>query len=203
MREMRQVAVAMTVVLAALPVVDLQAWAAQGHRLVAALADSRLSAAARAQVKALLDGADLDDIASWADGFDEGMSQSAAWHYVNIPRDADRYDRDRDCPRQPGVSARSRADRWRDCVVDRIEYHTERLRDGRLDRIDRALALRFLVHLVGDVHQPFHAVAEALLQSLRTAGELAASPLEGDAQLRADALHAEQVYASEEWTFRH
>ena len=49
----------------------------------------------------------------------------------------------------------------------------------------------------------FHAVAEALLQSLRTAGELAASPLERDAQLRADAVDAEQVYASEEWTFRH
>lgn len=50
---------------------------------------------------------------------------------------------------------------------------------------------------------PFHAVAEALLQSLRAAGDLAVSPLERDALLRADAADAERLYASEEWTFRH
>ena len=141
--------------------VDVEAWSAQGHRLVAALAESRLSTAARTQVQALLDGSDLDDVAAWADGFDEGMAQTSSWHYVNIPRDAAGYSRDRDCPRQPGVSAGSRADRWRDCVVERIRYNEERLRDARLDRVDRALALKFLVHLVADVHQPFHAIGDA------------------------------------------
>lgn len=53
--------------------------------------------------------------------------------------------------------ATSRGDRWRDCVVDRIRYNQERLADATLDRADRAIALKFLVHLIGDVHQPFHA----------------------------------------------
>ena len=62
------------------------------------------------------------------------------------------------CPRQPGVAAGGRGDTWRDCVVDRIRYNQERLADTSLDRADRAIALKFLVHLVGDVHQPLHAL---------------------------------------------
>ena len=45
--------------------------------------------------------------------------------------------------------ATSRGDRWRDCVVDRIRYNQERLADATLDRADRAIALKFLVHLIG------------------------------------------------------
>ena len=76
---------------------------------------------------------------------------------MNIPPFATSYDRNRDCPAQPGVSAGSRGDSWRDCVVDRILYSRERLADRSLDRADRAVALKFLVHFVGDLHQPFHA----------------------------------------------
>ena len=84
--------------------------------------------------------------------------QTSYWHYLNIPPDASGYDRDRDCPRQPGVEAGSRNDRWRDCVVDRIAYWEERLGDPKLDRADRATALKFIVHFIGDLHQPFHAL---------------------------------------------
>jgi hypothetical protein len=52
----------------------------------------------------------------------------------------------------------SRNDRWRDCVVDRIAYWEERLGNAKLDRADRAVALKFLVHFIGDLHQPFHAL---------------------------------------------
>ena len=68
------------------------------------------------------------------------------------------YDRDRDCPRQPGVAAGARGDVWRDCAVDRIIYNQQRLANTSLDRSDRAIALKFLVHFVGDLHQPFHAL---------------------------------------------
>jgi hypothetical protein len=61
-------------------------------------------------------------------------------------------------PRQPGVAANGRGDRWRDCVVDRIGYNQELLANASLDRADRAIALKFLVHLIGDLHQPFHAL---------------------------------------------
>ena len=138
----------------------VSAWGAQGHRLVARVAENHLTTAARQNVRWLLDNATLADISTWADEYDDGLRQTSGWHYVNIPRTASGYDRNRDCPRQPGVAAGSRADRWRDCIVDRILYNQERLGDANLDRADRAIALKFLVHFVGDIHQPFHAMGE-------------------------------------------
>lgn len=134
------------------------AWGPQGHRLVALVADAHLTPAARQTVGTLLDGASLADVSVWADHYLAGNNQTSFWHYVNIPAEAGAYDRDRDCPTQPGVRAGGRLDRWRDCVVDRIDYHEQRLGDATLDRADRAIALKFLVHLIGDLHQPFHAL---------------------------------------------
>jgi hypothetical protein len=113
---------------------------------------------ARYYVRWLLDGQSLADVAGWADTITSEQQQTSLWHYLNIPPEARGYDRDRDCPRQPGVAAGSRGDRWRDCVVDRIAYWEERLGDRRLDRADRATALKFVVHFIGDLHQPFHAL---------------------------------------------
>jgi hypothetical protein len=136
----------------------LQAWSPQGHRLVALLAANHLEPAARRNVAWLLGDLTLADVAVWADEYLEGNNQSSFWHYINIPPDATRYNRDRDCPRQPGVLAGGRGDRWRDCVVERILYNQQRLANMSLDRADRAIALKFLVHLIGDLHQPFHAL---------------------------------------------
>ncbi len=138
--------------------VPLHAWGAQGHRLVALLATERLTPAARRNVEALLGPESLADVASWADRYLEGNRQTFYWHFLNIPPDATSYDRDRDCPLQPGVVKGERGDTWRDCAVDRILYNRERLADTTLDRADRAIALKFLVHFVGDLHQPFHAL---------------------------------------------
>jgi hypothetical protein len=136
----------------------LQAWGEQGHRLVALLAAERLTPVARRNVVWLLGPESLADVASWADRYHDGAYQTFYWHFLNIPPEATSYDRDRDCPRQPGVAAGTRSDAWRDCAVDRILYNKARLADTTLDRADRAIALKFLVHLVGDLHQPFHAL---------------------------------------------
>jgi hypothetical protein len=136
----------------------LHAWGPQGHRLVAMVAMNRLVPTARQNVAWLLGDESLADVAVWADQYLEGNNQTSFWHYINIPPDATSYDRDRDCPRQPAVAAGGRGDRWRDCVVDRILYNQERLANTSLDRADRAIALKFLVHLIGDLHQPFHAL---------------------------------------------
>jgi hypothetical protein len=138
--------------------VNAGAWGAQGHRLVALVAARRLAPAARENVTWLLGDETLADVSSWADLYRSGNTQTALWHYLNIPPGATGYDRDRDCPLQPGVTAGSRDDVWRDCAVDRILYSRARLADASLDRADRAVALKFLVHFVGDLHQPFHAL---------------------------------------------
>jgi hypothetical protein len=152
------IALASAIVLGWPPV--LEAWGLQAHRLVALIAQSQLTTEARQTVGWLLGDESLADVASWADRY-EGSSATAAWHYVNIPPDARRYDRDRDCPRPATPPAERRDSRWRDCVIDRIVYNEERLADARAGRTDRATALKFLVHLVADVHQPFHAISTA------------------------------------------
>ena len=149
-------AVALAVLLAT---ASLDGWGPQGHRLVALVAANHLSPGARTGVQTLLGGESLADVAVWADDIRDDLAQTSPWHFVNIPSDGVRYDRDRDCPRQPGVAAGSRGDTWRDCVVERIRFNQERLGDRSLDRADRAIALKFLVHLIGDLHQPFHALA--------------------------------------------
>jgi hypothetical protein len=136
----------------------LHAWGGQGHRLVALIAADRLTPVAKQNVAWLLDGQSLADVASWPDTITGDQVQSSYWHYLNIPPDASGYDRDRDCPVQPGVEKGSRGDRWRDCAVDRIAYFEERLANPKFDRADRATALKFVVHFIGDLHQPFHAL---------------------------------------------
>ena len=155
----RRVRNAALLLVAGLASTTVHAWGPQGHRLVALVATSHLTPAARQNVGWLLGNASLADVAAWADQYLEGNRQTSSWHYVNIPPEATSYDRDRDCPTQPGTVAGSRGDRWRDCAVDRILYNQERLADTSLDRADRAIALKFLVHLIGDVHQPFHALS--------------------------------------------
>jgi hypothetical protein len=148
-------AIALASIVGAAP---LHAWSAQGHRLVGLLAAERLTPVAKRNVVWLLGPETLADVSSWADHYNDGVYQTFYWHFLNIPPEATSYDRDRDCPRQPGVAAGSRNDNWRDCAVDRILYNKARLADATLDRADRAIALKFLVHFVGDLHQPFHAL---------------------------------------------
>lgn len=136
----------------------LQAWGGQGHRLVGLIAANHLSRTATANVKWLLDGQSLAEVSSWADQQTSDHVQTSYWHYLNIPPTAIGYDRDRDCPSQPGTKPGSRGDTWRDCAVDRITYFEQRTADAKLDRADRATALKFLVHFIGDLHQPFHAL---------------------------------------------
>jgi hypothetical protein len=132
------------------------AWGPLGHRLVADVAWGNLTPEAKASVQALLGRESLADISSWADHYLVGNYQTFYWHFINIPPDATSYNRDRDCLVQPKTEAGSKIDVWRDCVVERIAYNAERIGSSSLDNADRAIALKFLVHLVGDEHQPFH-----------------------------------------------
>ena len=133
------------------------AWGPQGHKLVALVAEDHLTPMAQRNVRALLGTETLADVASWADVYRPLETQTAAWHYVDIPAGATTYDRDRDCPTQPTVKLGATNDKWRDCVVDRILFFESRVADPTLDPPDRAIALKYLVHFVGDIHQPFHA----------------------------------------------
>jgi hypothetical protein len=123
------------------------AWGPEGHEVVAHLAARNLTAKARAQVAALLGGeaeAAMAIAANWADEIRDDRPQTSSWHFVNIEIDRGAsYDAARDCP-------------GGNCVVQQISRF-EAVLKSRAPRARKAEALRFLIHFVGDIHQPLHA----------------------------------------------
>jgi S1/P1 Nuclease len=136
------------------------AWGPEGHRVVADIARSRVTAGARRQIRSLLGNDDLARVANWADEIKAERPESAGWHFVDIPREAAGFVESRDCF-HPDPRHRSSEEDHHNCVVDRIEMFARVLGDQRASRDQRAEALKFLVHFVADVHQPMHAIAEA------------------------------------------
>lgn len=135
-----------SVILGGLAVLPLPAaaWGGEGHRLIADIAESRLSGPARNEVKRLLalePGASLASVSTWADEF--RSPSTAAWHYINFPRDANcRYEPDRSCIQGA-------------CVVGAIERQAAVLASDAPDE-ERLKALKYVVHFVADAHQPLH-----------------------------------------------
>ena len=132
------------------------AWGREGHRLTALVAEQYLTPATKAEVVKLLHTETLADVAPWADSYRSDHPETGKWHYVDIPKAEVQFDRGRDCP----VSQADPKSPWRDCVTDRILYFEGRLGDESLSSEERAFALKFLVHLIGDIHQPFHAMGD-------------------------------------------
>lgn len=144
-------AVVVVVLLSALLPAVAHAWGPKGHRLVAGLASGELTAQARAEVARLLRGEaepTLAGVANWADDLREHDpnlgKRSARWHYVNLAEDDCRYRAPVDCPDG-------------DCLIEAIVRQRDLLADRRQPAAVRAQALKFLVHFVGDAHQPLHA----------------------------------------------
>jgi len=123
------------------------AWGPEGHEVVAHLAGMNLTPKARAGVAALLGGeaeASMAIASNWADEIRDARPQTSSWHYVNLEIDGDlRYVPARDC----------RAD---NCVVGQI-LRDEAILKSNAPAAAKAEALKFLIHLVGDIHQPLHA----------------------------------------------
>jgi hypothetical protein len=120
------------------------AWGKTGHRVVAAVADTQLSGLARAHVEQILGpGESLDEAANWPD---EMRSDPAAfwqktatpWHWVTL--NGILYDH-----------APPEGD-----ALEALNHFSAVLQDPNATRADKQLALRFVVHLVGDLHQPLH-----------------------------------------------
>jgi nuclease S1 len=131
--------------------VAAQAWGPKGHRLVGGLAATELTPQARAEIARLLHGETeptLAGVANWADDLREHDpdlgKRSARWHYVNLAEDDCVYSPPKHCPTG-------------DCVIEAINRQRTVLADRAQPDAARAQALKFLVHLVGDAHQPLHA----------------------------------------------
>lgn len=128
-----------------------QAWGVAGHAIIADIAEHHLSPRALEEVHELLrdEGLEhLDQVASWPDTIRQERPEASPWHYVAIPLAADAYDPARDCKKG-------------DCAIEAIKRFSAVLADRTQTPLARREALKFLVHIVGDLQQPLHGADNA------------------------------------------
>jgi hypothetical protein len=122
------------------------AWAPLGHRLAGRLAERNLTPKARAAVTELLEpGESMADASTWADEHRRDIKGSGPWHYVDVPLDQDRYD---------DLFAGDTPEKG--YIVPKIREFKAILKDRGRPIEERRMALRFLIHLVEDLHMPLH-----------------------------------------------
>ena len=131
-------------------------WWETGHQTVARIAAAHLTPAARTRVARILDVPDAPDAiadalaraSTWADET-RNDTKTGTWHYVDLALQDSKSDIALRCPQN-------------NCAPARIGLFAAQLAsrttDARWSELD---ALRFLVHFVGDLHQPLHAVSDA------------------------------------------
>jgi hypothetical protein len=146
------------------------AWGAEGHRVIALVAQAYLSPDVSARVTSMLEGDtgntltphDIADEATWADRFREANVDGAkkgtgSWHFIDI--EIARPDQNSACFGHPEIPAGVAAYPGvaRDCIVDKIVEFRDELASKNTSAGERLVALKFLLHFVGDLHQPLHA----------------------------------------------
>ena len=157
------------------------AWGPEGHRTIGAIADRLLTPEARAQVLQILaDDRDkfgnpsgrttLEAVSVWADEVRGSSADRPAWHYDDIPI----------C----GTEAKARYCPDGQCNSEQLKRLTAVLGDSRSPARERDEALKWIVHLLGDIHQPLHAANNADL-----GGNRVAVALEGIHTRGRDTLH--------------
>lgn len=120
------------------------AWGQTGHRTSGEIAERYLSPKAKLAIQELLGSEDLAEASTYADEMRSNPSEfwqktASPWHYVNV-HEGKRYKQAP--PEGDAVSA--------------LAKFAKTLKDPKASREAKQLALRFTVHIIGDLHQPFH-----------------------------------------------
>jgi hypothetical protein len=141
----------------------VRAWGCRGHETVATLAEKHLTPEAKQVLFALLTANPIDpqlkrycgergldafvDASTWADDQRSNEPSTAPWHYIDIPL---------------AVTTPGQVESFcgtGGCVTQAITEQLAILKDKTAERAKRAAALRFIIHFVGDLHQPLHAIS--------------------------------------------
>ncbi|HEY3900546.1 MAG TPA: S1/P1 nuclease [Chthoniobacter sp.] len=145
--------------------VNAYPWGGEGHRAIAWAVRTQLSPEARAKIEKILGNDDLAAEAGWLDDvriarrrhsgplkddpeaqeFNNRFSKNDVWHYIDLPVGSATY-------------AESSPLASKDDIVHAIDHAIDVL-EGRASDLTERQALRVLIHLVGDAHQPLHAAA--------------------------------------------
>lgn len=125
----------------------LISWGFKGHQAVATIAENHLTPQAKAAVKDLLGTQSLADVATWADEVrnEPAFKSTAGWHFVDLPLGLSFEEFSKEVRAQ-----------GEDNVYGAMQKARSILTHPKASRSQKIEALKFLVHFVGDAHQPMH-----------------------------------------------
>lgn len=126
---------------------NVNAYGPTGHRTIAELASRHLTPEAAAAVKVLLGNEFMAEAATWPDEMRSNPDEywrrtSPPFHYINLP-DGVSYEESEKNPAGDAYTA--------------LKMFTETVKNETAPLEERQKALRFIIHLVGDLHMPLHA----------------------------------------------
>ncbi len=139
----RVLALAAAVAAAFIVAPPVMAWGPLGHRTIAQVAENHLTAKTRREIDKLIGPQTLPEVAYWADEirYLPEWKKADTWHYISV----DDTETVASTVRNPAGD-----------VLEAIERMEKTLRDPAATRAQKIEALKFLVHFVGDLHQPLH-----------------------------------------------
>ena len=116
-------------------------WGKTGHRITGKVAETYLTKNAKINIKKLMGHHDLSRISNWADEIKSDPSWEVAndWHWCTIP-DGESYKKDKHSGK----------------AVEKVNEFINVLKNKKSKKEDKQVALKFLIHLIGDLHQPMH-----------------------------------------------
>jgi hypothetical protein len=148
---------------------DAMAWGQRGHRVIGHLAEQHLTAASKAAVRELLDGDDLATASTWADEMRNATDNpefwnryASTWHYVNLPKGETDYAK---APHNTTTGDAWQALEAFTAILSDMPVPKGPVREGlefyfgdlnKDPHAVKAFALRFMVHILGDLQQPLH-----------------------------------------------
>jgi hypothetical protein len=138
----------------------VHAWGCQGHETIALIAEMHMTPQAVTMANKILKDSPLDasinryckemgltpmaEASTWADDIRSARPEASTWHYIDIPRGGTKADIAAACPEKER------------CVTWALRTQMKILIDNSSTPSQRADALRFIIHFVGDIHQPLH-----------------------------------------------
>ena len=124
-------------------------WGTTGHRVIAEIAENHLSGKSKRQLKKIIGDQKLAYWATWPDNIKSDTTgvwkPTERWHYVNVNSQGNIKQFTDSLRAEKGTN-----------IYTQIKVLSDQIKDKKTAAQDREIALRFLIHLVGDAAQPMH-----------------------------------------------
>lgn len=126
------------------------AWGLLGHRIVGEIANGYLTSKASKEIKKILGNETIAMASNWADFIksDTSYNYLGEWHYVNVAKGLNASQMEEALKKDTAVNA-----------YTRLNFLVGQLKNKDLPQKEKVMYLRLLIHIIGDIHQPFHAAA--------------------------------------------